>query len=201
MPLPGEDAMKNLPKEKRNQLILAVMLTGIVLSSLWFGLIGFQQQSLRTIANNREVAARKFKLMEQTIKNASQIETDLGEDAKQLAQLENGMVSGDPYSWAINTIKQFKASHRVEIPQFSGIDGPKDVSLLPGFPYKQATMTVGGTALFHDFGRFVADFENQFPYARILNLDLEPFTGMATTGREKLSFRLDIVMLVKPSAS
>ena len=38
-----------------------------------------------------------------------------------------------------------------------------DVNLLPNFPYKQATLTVAGTAHFHDLGRFLADFENQIP--------------------------------------
>ncbi len=193
--------MKNLPKEKRNHLILVIMIVMMALSGLWFGLIAFQQQNLQRIGQNREAAARKLKLMEQSIKNASQIETDLGELSSKLAGLESGMVSGDLYSWAINTIRQFKQPYKVEIPQFSGIDGPKEVSLLPGFPYKQATMTIGGTGFFHDFGRFVADFENQFPYARVLNLSLEPSTSLAGTEREKLSFKLDFVILVKPSAS
>lgn len=193
--------MKNLSKDKRNQLILAVMLTGIALAALWFGLIAFQQQKLHAVRQAKDAADRKLKLMEDTIKNAAQIETDLADSSNSLASLESGMASGDLYSWAINTIRQFKQNYKVEIPQFSGIEGPKEVSLLPGFPYKQATMTIGGTAFFPDFGRFVADFENQFPYTRILNVSLEPYAGMLGAEHEKLTFKLDIAMLVKPSAS
>jgi len=193
--------MKNLPKEKRDQLILTVMVTGIVLSGLWFGVISFQQQRLRTLGQNREASARRLKQMEQSIKNASQVESDLAECGKQLAELESGMLTGDPNSWMINMVKQFKQNYKVEIPQFSGVDGPKDVALLPAFPYKQSTMTVGGTAFFHDFGRFLADFENTFPYARVLNLNLEPYTGAQGSDREKLMFKMDIAVLVKPSTS
>ncbi len=192
--------MSTLPKEKRNQLLLVVMVTGIVLCGLWFGLISFQQQKLRNLAQNNQNAGRKLKQMELSIKNAGQIEADLVESSRKLAELENGMVSGDPYSWAINTIRQFKQPYKLDIPQFSAIDGPKDVSLLASFPYKQVAMSIGGTAFFHDFGRFVADFENQYPYVRVLNVNLEPVPQGLGTEREKLSFKMDILFLVKPSA-
>jgi hypothetical protein len=111
------------------------------------------------------------------------------------------MANGDLYAWAINTLKQFRLPYHVEIPQFSQVDGPKDMSMLPSFPYKQATMTVSGTAQFYDFGRFIADFENQFPYIRVLNLTLEPVSAMVPTDRERLSFKLEVAALVKPANS
>ena len=43
--------------------------------------------------------------------------------------------------------------------------------------------------------------ENQFPHARILNLDLDLNTGASTGEREKLSFKMEIVTLVKPNPS
>jgi hypothetical protein len=113
------------------------------------------------------------------------------------------MATGDLYSWTINAIRQFKQPYKVEIPQFSQIEGPKDTTALPHFPYQQATLTIGGNAFFYDFGRFLADFENRFPFVRIENLSLEPMpaTGGAKAEAERLQFRLDIVTLVKPNAS
>jgi hypothetical protein len=70
--------------------------------------------------------------------------------------------------------------------------------MLPNFPYKQATLTIGGTAHFHDFGKFVADFENQFPYMRLMNVTLEPASGVLAADKERLSFRMEIATLVKP---
>lgn len=191
----------NLPKDKRNQFVITVGVTLGVLVGLWFGLIHFQQLKLKAIADARASADRKCAMMENAIKNAGQVEADLAESGAKLKALEAGMASGDLYSWVINKIREFKQPYKVEIPQFSQIDGPRDMTLLPGFPYKQATITVGGSAYFHDFGRFVADFENAFPYFRVLNLTLEPYTAMNSTDKEKLSFRMDIVVLVKPEAS
>ncbi len=190
--------MKNLSKEKRNQLLLVVLLTLATLAGLWFGLINFQKQALQSIAERKETADRELKRRKQAIENADRIEAELAESGKTLAKLEEGMASGDLYFWAINTIRQFKLAHKVEIPQYSQIDGPREMSLLPKFPYKQATLSIGGTAYFHDFGRFVADFENQFPYIRILNLTLEPLASMVNADKERLSFKMDVVALVKP---
>ena len=137
--------------------------------------------------------------LKQAVDSADQIEAELAQGRKQLDAIEKTMATGDLYSWAINTIREFKAAHKVEIPQFSQIDGPKDMTMLAGFPYKQATLTIGGTAQFHDFGKFVSDFENQFPYIRVMNLSLEPSSSLLTSdSKEKLAFRMEIAALVKP---
>src|SRR5437899_2674005 len=150
--------MNKLSKEKRNQLILVAMATAGVVCALWLGLISAQQQSLRALADNKVSAQKKLEQVKQTIENADAIEVQLDEASKRLSKIEGSMASGDLYSWAINMVRQFKLPYRVEIPQFSQIDGPKDVSMLASFPYKQVNMTISGTALFHDFGRFVTDF-------------------------------------------
>ena len=193
--------MNKLSKEKRNQLVLVVMATAGVVCALWFGLISSQQQSLRALADNKVAAQKKLEQVKQTIENAEAIETQLAEASKRLSKIEGSMATGDLYSWAINMVRQFKLPYRVDIPQFSQIDGPKDVSMLAGFPYKQVNMTISGASLYHDFGKFVTDFENQFPYVRVLNLTLEPMPAAAATDREKLSFKLEVAALVRPANS
>jgi len=63
---------------------------------------------------------------------------------------------------------------------------------------------VRGTAYYHDLGKFIADFENAFPYVRLLNLEMEP-VGLPSPAsnpeeQEKLSFKMDIVTLIKPTS-
>ncbi|PWU21922.1 MAG: hypothetical protein C5B50_00590 [Verrucomicrobia bacterium] len=194
--------MKNLPKDKKNRLIAVVAITVVALGGIWYGPIRLQQKKLEIIAVKRAAAERKRDFMQKTIQSAGRIETSLADASKKLNEFESGMASGDLYSWVINTIRDFKSPYKVEIPQFTQIDGPKDMTMLPNFPYQQATLTVAGTAYFHDFGRFVADFENQFPYFRVLNLNLEPLSGGPTAvDHEKLSFKMDLSVLVKPNAS
>lgn len=193
--------MKSLSKEKRNQLVLVVILTGGVLAALWFGLIRFQQQTLEQLAQSRRAAEQKLDQVKQAIDTADLVEVQLGEASQRLAKIESTMASGDLYAWTINTIRQFKVDYKIDIPQFSQIDGPKEMNMLPHFPYKQANMIISGTAFYTDFGRFVADFENQFPYMRVLNLSLEPVPSMVGGSRERLAFRMEIATLVKNTAS
>jgi hypothetical protein len=192
--------MKKLSKAKRDQLILAVLLTALSVAGMWFGLINFQKQSLEGLAKRKNSAKAKLDDVERTIKNADRIETCLVDANKTLADLEENMVSGDLYSWIVTTLRQFKAGYKIDVPGFAQpLTG--EMNLLPNFPYRQVSLTVAGTAHFHELGRFLADFENQFPHARILNMDLYPTPVVVPGDTEKLSFKVDIVMLIKPGAA
>jgi hypothetical protein len=189
-----------LSKEKRDQLILVVLITVGGIAGLWFGLINFQKARLKRLDEMKEEVSKKLAMVERLNKNADQIENDLATSGKALAELEENMASGDVYLWMVNNIRRFKLPYKVDVPQFSQ-PSLKDMDLLPKFPYKQATLTVAGTAYFHDFGKFLADFENQFPHFRVVNLDLEPTPPAMGGDKEKLSFKMDIITLIKPGAS
>ncbi len=190
-----------LSKDRRNKLILVVLITLATLGGLGFGLIKYQYASLRRLADKKVVVGLKFQRMQEAIKHADRLEADFAEAKKKLATVENDIASGDLYSWVINTLRRFKAPYKVELPQFSPISPTTPVDLLPNFPYQQATLTVAGTAHFHDFGRFLADFENQFPHIRVLNLSLDLNASASFEESEMLSFRMEIVTLVKANPS
>lgn len=193
--------MKSLSKEKQQHLLLVVMLTAGAIAGLGLLLIKPQYHKRQSLAAEQHLAEQKLHQVTQTIAGAEQVEVQLVDAKKRLVGIEETMASGDLYSWAINTIRQFKLDYRVDIPQFSQIDGPRDVTMLAKFPYKQATLTIGGTAHFYDLGRFLADFENEFPYIRVLNLSLEPNSGQGAAEKDRLSFKLEIATLVRPGVS
>ena len=190
--------MKNAPRVKRDRLVLVAVVTLAIIAGIWFGLIRFQDQRLEDISQSKQVARRKLGEMKSLRERAGKMEADLANASSKLATVEDGMAAGDLLSWTINTLRRFKLAYKVEIPQFSQIDGPRDTTAIAGFPYHQATLTVAGTGSFHELGRFIADFENQFPYIRLQNLSLEPSLSLNGEEKEKLSFRMDIVTLVKP---
>lgn len=192
--------MNKLSKEKRNQLILVAVILATLIGGWYMVIYKSQTQTLAALRAKRDASRQKLQQVKQAIDSADQIEAQLAEGRKQLNKIEEGMANGDLYSWVINTIREFKLPHKVEIPQFSQIDGPKEMPMLANFPYKQATLTIGGSAQFHDFGKFISEFENQFPYLRVMNLSLEPAAGLVTTEKERLAFRLEIAALVKPGA-
>ena len=193
--------LSRLPKEKRNQLILVVLLTVFIAAGLGFGLIKYQHQNLARLAAQEQRAQIELEQVQNAVKHADQIAARLADSKKTLASEEADIASGDLYSWIIATLRPFKAAHKVEVPQI-GLFGPvSDVNLLPAFPYKQAMLTVAGTAHFHDLGKFIADLENQFPHFRVLNLSLDLNVGPASEDRETLSFKMDLVTLVKSNPS
>jgi hypothetical protein len=139
----------------------------------------------------------KIDRIQTVVTGATQVEAGLKVASERLYVIENGMPSGDLFSWIVRTIKTFNnPTYKVDMPQF-GIPVVNPVSMLPNFPYSQSSVAVSGNAYYSEFGKFLADFENHFPYMRVQNLSLEPGGGTTPEEREKLAFHMEIVTLVK----
>ncbi len=193
--------LRKLPKEKLNRLILVGLATLIAMVGLYLGLVRVQDQGLAKLASKKTAAAEKLKAVLDALRRADQVKAELDTARTLLATAESDVASGDLYAWVINSLRQFKAPYKVEIPQYSQLGPPVDVNLLPNFPYKQTTLTVAGTAHFDDLGHFLADLENQFPHVRLLNLSLDANAPSLSVEPETLSFKMDIVTLVKLNPS
>jgi hypothetical protein len=189
--------MNKLPKAKRDQLILVGMGTLILLAMIIYGLILPQYDVISKIKEDTNTARNDLKSKQDTIKTADTVSNQLVDASDTLAQAEGDMVTGDPALWIYEKIRDFKEHYKVDASVTSQLT-MGEVDLLPKFPYKQLKVTVGGTAYYQDLGKFIADFENTYPHARIVNLTLNP-AGAAGDDSEKLAFRMDIIALVKPS--
>jgi len=185
-------------KEKRTQFILVILGTLVVLSLIGFLLIQPQYQTLSRIHKTASDERDKLQKIKDTIKKAGDTSLQLSNVLANLSGSEDDMATGDNYAWTFDTIRRFKASYRVDIPTISQ-PALGEVDVLPQFPFKQIRVTVSGTAYYHDLGRFIADFENAFPHIRVVNIAIEP-VNPTEAGNEKLSFRMDIVALVKPNS-
>ncbi|MFN3407624.1 MAG: hypothetical protein ACK45B_01405 [Limisphaerales bacterium] len=193
--------MKNLPKEKKQNVILVGLVTLMVAAGWWFGVLAWQRDHLRKAERQLQEKEGQFVNMTNTLARSANLETELVHAEDALAALEAQMATGDIFSWAVNTLREFRQNYKVEMPQVAQpVIGP--TTLLPRFPYQQAALTVSGTAHFHDLGLFIADFENRFPFARINNLELKPASSMGGDlgGPERLAFTMDIIFLIKPNA-
>jgi len=160
-----------------------------------------QYQSLDRIAADKKAAERQLQTIQDTLKRAPQLENTLREAKARLAGVSSDLASGDLYSSLITMIRNFKMNnYHVDIPQFGQLSAETDVNCLAGIPLKQVTMTVNGTAQFQEFGRFLADFENQFPHTRVVNLGVDANAGTIPEQQETISFRMEIITLVSPNA-
>ena len=195
--------IKNLPKEKRDRLLLIAIGTVAVTVGLYLGLVKAQKRTLDRISKQTVEQNEKVGGAERLMKSRAEVEKSLEVNLQKLKAIEQTMASGDMYSWVIATVNRFRADRKIDIPQFSR-EVTTEVGMFPKFPYKAALFNIRGTAHFHDLGKFIADFENAFPYLRVQNVDLEPASQSAATGAggdsEKLSFKMEIVALINPNA-
>lgn len=193
-----------LTKEKRDQLILVAVGSALLVSAMWFVLISAQKAKLVDIAERTNKAKTKVEEADKKIKMAGRLETELEESTGRLKTREAEMAAGDLYSWIILTINNFGLPYKVNVPSFSpGVVGK--INVLPRFPYEAALFKIGGSSYYHDLGKFIADFENRYPYIRLQSLVLSPGpqgTGGAAAGaedQEKLAFEVEVVALIKPT--
>jgi Tfp pilus assembly protein PilO len=189
--------MKRLSREKRNQLIIVILATLAILALIGFFLIQPQYESLSKIAKARTVADTKLQSIKHAMTNSAAIANEWEETNSVLAHAEEDMASGDLYSWTYDTIRHFKQSYKVEIPEI-GHPATGESDLLPSFPYRQIQFAINGTVYYHDLGKFIADFENSFPHSRMVRLIVEP-AASTDSNNEKLSFKIEIITLMKPN--
>jgi len=189
--------MTRLPKEKRDKLILVCMIIGIILIAILLALIRPEYAAIRDTKTSTENKRQKLENMQNAIAKAAATAADLQDTTVELSEAEKDMATGDPNGWIYDTIRGFKSQYKMDI-TIASTAPPGDVDLIPKFPYKQLKVTITGTAYYHDLGKFIADFENNYPHGRICNLLIHP-AGLGGDNAEKLNFSMDIIALIKPN--
>jgi len=196
--------MKNLPKEKRDRILLIAVGTLVILAGVYYMLITAQSETLGNTRKKKVEEELRVSNAQRLATTVAQLQKKLELSSDKLKTIEANMASGDMYSWIILTMNSFKESgdYKLDIPQFSR-EVQTEVGMLAKFPYRAAVFHLRGTAYFHDFGRFIADFENAFPYFRIQNIELDPVASANANNveePEKLAFRMEIVTLINPNS-
>jgi hypothetical protein len=192
--------MKKLPPAKRNQLIMVILATVGLLSGVYFLLIQTEKQQNIKLAHDTNDKKAELEKITTSIKQAALTDTKLADMTVQLDHAEQDVVTGDVYAWIYDTVRRFKSTYHVDIPNISQPD-ISESDLLSGLPYKQVKVSLSGTAYYHDLGKFIADFENNFQHVRMVNLSIEPGNGSGPgASPEKLTFRVDVIALVKPNS-
>jgi len=195
--------MTKISKDKRDKIILTGFITVAVSVGIWLLVIKAQAQTVKDVRAEASKSRDQLNRGRATLTTQARVDQEFEEASRKLKQREVAMAApNDMYSWLIQTLNTFRQGYKVEIPQF-GRELPTEVGIFPKFPYRAALFHVKGTAYYHDFGKFLADFENAFPYIRVQNIELYPAgetLGGTAESREKLNFNMELLTLVKPSA-
>lgn len=192
--------MNKLSKEKQQQLIAVAAAAVVVIGLIYFFVIRAQGKSRAGKLAEIATYQKNVDDAEALKKKSPTIQADLDASKKKLDELEKTMATGDLYSWVILKVNDFVKSrgHKVEIPIF-GREERTHVGIYGEFPYDAVKYSLKGTGYYHDLGKFLADFENAFPYARVQNLDVMAESGVGSaTENEKLAFKFDLVVTLKP---
>ncbi len=188
----------NLSPQKRSQILAIIIGVVAVTGILYFTLWSAQTTKLKRLRDELAKTESQADTIRKTLSKGTVIAAQLEAATNKLAELESSMATGDLYLWLFQTLKTFQARHRnVDIVLGQTTSG--EMSMFPKFPYSQVKIGLGGTAYFHDLGKFIADFENSFPLMRIENLSIIQLAGAKSVeDREKINFRFEVVSLVKP---
>jgi hypothetical protein len=202
--------MNKLNKEKRDRLALIGVGTTLVGLLVYFFVISPQRQQ---IEEHEDKIARTGELLnkdDRWIRQRTLVRGNLIAHRQALETHQSDMAPLDKFKWFYNTLESLRAQYDVNLVDITREPEFAEAGVLPNFPYQAAIFGVKLNATYHDFGRFLADFENRFPYMRVQNirLELDPAQKIAGTNalvaggldtRERLAITLKVVTLVKPS--
>jgi Tfp pilus assembly protein PilO len=211
--------MNKLSKDKRDKLILISFAVLAVIGVLYLFVLGAQKDKLYVLGTQIVTAKDKLGKAERLVKNADSIELSLVKLRQQLDTREKDMApTGQYYYWFLKLLEEFRKQEGFENSFVVDITQPEfgEVGVLPKFPYRAATFTVHVNGHYQDLGRFLADFENEFPYFRVLNVQLAPETANANNPsfgnlgtqpqplappEQKVSMQLKVITLIKSAAT
>jgi len=197
--------MTKISKSQRDQLIAVAFGAVAVIACLWYAVVLAQNKQLAAAEANCVKMRRTLKVGSDKVRQGDLVGAELAKNLEALKEREAGLApEREPFSWMAEVLRNFWSPdndmHHYKTVAIADIKPPEisDKGVIAGFPYKWAKFHITGEGHYHDFGKFIADFENKFPHCRVLNLTTD--ASMAgPSGGEKLVFRLDLVALVKPA--
>jgi Tfp pilus assembly protein PilO len=189
--------MNKITKAQRDQLIGIAVGAVAIMGALWYFVILAQQQQLLAIQRKTNEMNNTLRNGETLIREGIIISEQLSNRLDTLQKREADLAPGhDPNSWMISKINQFAGARKgVTIKSISSAE-ISDKGLLAHFPYQWATFRIKGVGFYREFGKFLADFENTFPYYRVQNMDISG-AGVGEED-EKLSYSFDVVTPLVP---
>jgi hypothetical protein len=203
--------MNKLTKEKQQKLLLVMMGTVGVLGALYLIVVSAQMDALGECAAKIESVKQKLGKAESWARMAPGIQEKLEAIRHELDSKHEGMAPVDKFKWFYDTLEKPLARCQIKLTDITKEPELGEIGVLPKFPYRAATFGVKLSAQFHELGGFLEEFENQFPYMRVQNLELEPesdrrssspkgaVTERLSPDAESLSVTLRVVTLVKPT--
>jgi Tfp pilus assembly protein PilO len=198
--------MTKISKSQRDQLIAVAFGAVAVIACLWYAVVLAQNKQLAAAEANCVKMRRTLKVGSDKVRQGDLVGAELAKNLEALKEREAGLApEREPFSWMAEVLRNFWSPdndmHHYKTVAIADIKPPEisDKGVIAGFPYKWAKFHITGEGHYHDFGKFIADFENAFPFFRIENLDI----GVPGLRKDvdMLSYSFDIVTPQVPAAA
>lgn len=206
--------MNKLTKEKKDRLVLSAVMTGFASLAIYVFIISPQRTEIR---QGEEKLASGLDLRDTSLRwmrMAPTVRSNLFARRGALSDEESTMAPLSKFNWFYNTLESFRSRHNVRLVDITREPEISTIGVLPKFDYETAVFGVKLNATYHDFGKFLAEFENEFSQMRVqdLRIDLDPQIQLqSTTGEvagqsatkdgELLAITMKVVTLIKPPSA
>lgn len=213
--------MNKLSKDKQQRILLIALGTAALCGAIWFLVVGGQNSQILKLEDSIYTAQDKLNKAQIRTRRAAIIEEELRKLQQQIGEAEARMIPVEQLNgkkWIFDLLSNFIKNRHNVIP--TGLSNDpiigKQFLPLPKFPYSAAAYDVELRAYYHDFGKFLADFENSFPYISIHQIQIWPIaTPSAASGpvadtpeellsgteREQLKIIMRVVVLFRSNSS
>src|SRR3954462_15897546 len=197
--------MNKLSKDKRDKLILICIGAAGIIAVLYFFVLTDMQDEHATLGTKLISMRDKVDKSQRLLKRQADLNARLEELRKELNERQIAMPRpGEDNVWFMKIMEDRRSKFNLDI---GDIRNPEawDAGVLPKFPFKSVSFNATLIGGYTDFGRFLADFENNFPYMRVqlMNVSTDvpvappgsPQAAMDDGGRLRFNFR--VISLIK----
>ncbi len=184
--------------QKSKNILLIALLTAFIIGMIYTYAIVPMNQTIENIRRRSAKLADRVDLIKMKIKRSEEIRAELDAALTRLQAIETKIPSGDAYLWMLKHLEGLQEPTSVTVSHIAA-PKPDDAIVYPKTDYTPVTFTAEGTGFFHDFGRFLAELENNYPYFRLQRLSLEPSSLSVGSGAhdENLHFEVDLATFAK----
>src|SRR3954466_1234849 len=195
--------MNKISKDKRDKLILICIGVVGIIAVLYFFVLTDMKDEQATLGIKVTSLRDKTDKSERILKRQAELQARLEELRAELDKRQEYMPRPtQDHVWFIKLIEDRRAKYNLDIADIR-LPEPWDPGVLPKFPFKGVSFNVTLIGHYTDFGRFLADFENSFPYMRVQLMNVSPEVqqqppGAVTTAADdggKLRFNFRVISL------
>ena len=196
--------MNKLSKDKRDKLILTCIAVVAVVSVIYFFVLSDMKDEQATL-NTKLISARdKIDKAERVIKRQAFFDQEMAQLRSTLSSRQAQMPRpGEDHVWFLKIMEDRRGAYNLDISEIRNPE-PWEPGILPNFPFRGVSFNVTLVGGYTDFGRFLADFENAYPFMRVQMMsiipDMQPGplgSTQATQASNKLRFNFRVVSLIR----